>query len=62
MSYKINAQKNGTLNESDRLAISNLLVKAGYMVRIGKEKPEGKQNSQYVHYVELFADGEYPTK
>jgi len=62
MSYKIYSQKNGQLNEQDRQAIATLLIKAGYMVRIGKEKPEGKQNAAHVHYVELFADGEYPTK
>jgi len=62
VSSKIYSQKNGQLNEPERLAISNLLIKAGYMVRVGKEKPEGNKNAQNIHFVEYFADGEYPVK
>jgi len=62
MSYKIFSQKLGTLNEQDRLALGQLLLKAGYMVRFGKEKQEGKQNSPNIHYIEIFKDGEYTTK
>ena len=39
---KIEAQKGFTLNEEDRLQIARLLIKAGYSVRIGKEKQDGK--------------------
>lgn len=47
---RIQDQKNGKLNEADRLILAQLLVKAGYTVRIGKEKPQGKQ--QAVIFVE----------
>jgi len=62
MSFKIHNQKNGKLNDQDRLVISQLCIKAGYLVRISKERPEGKQNAEYTHFVEIFEDGEYPTK
>ncbi len=52
---KIYAQNYGSLNEEDRLEIARLLVKAGYIVRLGKEK-QGNKNS-YTHYVE-YAEGE----
>ncbi|MGX8126100.1 hypothetical protein ACWTV9_07580 [Clostridioides difficile] len=35
---KIYAQKNGSLNDTDRLEIARLLIKAGYTVRLDKEK------------------------
>lgn len=50
---KIKPQKQCTLNESERLELARLLVKAGYTVRIGKEK-EG--NKAAVHYVEFEED------
>ena len=37
---KIQAQKNGRLDETERLEIARLLVKAGYTVHIGKVKKE----------------------
>lgn len=52
---RIYEQKHGSMNESDRLALATLLIKAGYTVRIGRERPPGKQ-SGWVHYVEY--DGE----
>lgn len=55
---KIFAQKNGTMNESDRLEIARLLVKAGYTVRIGKEKSGQKTNSANICFVECLAPGE----
>lgn len=48
---KITEQKNGKLNEQDRLQLATLLIKAGYVVKIGKEKPAGKNTS--VIYVEF---------
>ena len=50
---KIQDQRNGKLNEAERLALATLLIKAGYTVRIGKEKPAGKQQAAiYVEAVE----------
>ena len=48
---KIKALKTGSLNEHDRLSIATLLIKAGYTVRIGKEKSSSGSN-KYEHYVE----------
>lgn len=48
---RIQPQKNGSLTESERLDIARLLVKAGYTVRIGKEKPTNKPNAAYVCYI-----------
>ena len=50
-------QKNGNLNEHDRLELLKLLGKAGYIVALGKEKPGQKSNAQYIHYVEFYEDG-----
>ena len=50
---KIYAQKNGSLNEVERLELAKLLVKAGYTVRLGKEKQGNKAtNVFYVEYEE----------
>ena len=49
---KIQAQKNGRLDEADRLEIARLLIKAGYIVKIGKEKKNGK-SSVNVYFVEF---------
>lgn len=49
---KITDQHKGKLNEADRLQLATLLIKAGYSVRIGKEKPPGKTN--YVTFVEFW--------
>ena len=48
--YKITVQKNGRFNDEDRLALAQLLIKAGYTVRIGKEKPDGKTTVIFVGY------------
>jgi len=48
---KIQEQKNGKWNETDRLEIAKLLVKAGYTVRIGREKKE--KSNTYTHFVEF---------
>lgn len=46
-------------NEEDRLALANMLVKAGYAVRIGRREvpgSEGKSNSQKEYFVEYWED------
>ena len=51
---KIYSLKNGSLNESDRLELARLLIKAGYTVRIGKEKaPNKNTNVIYVEFKEV---------
>lgn len=44
----------GKLNDSDRQTICTYLVKAGYTVRIGKEKPEGKKSP--VYFIEYWEE------
>ena len=53
---KISNQRFGALNESDRLTIAQLLIKAGYTVRLTKEKDGAK--ASYNHYIEFFEDKE----
>lgn len=55
---RIQAQKSGTMTEADRLDIARLLVKAGYTVRIGKEKTSTKANAPYVAFIEYTAPGQ----
>lgn len=55
---RIQPQKNGSLTESDRLEIARLLIKSGYTVRIGKEKPANKPNGAYVAFIEFTATGQ----
>lgn len=49
---KIQEQKNGKWNETDRLDIAKLLIKAGYTVKIGKEKKNTK-SSVNVYFIEF---------
>nr|WP_275061643.1 resolvase [Diplocloster agilis] len=44
------------MTEDEKLKLARLLVKAGYTVRVGKFKPEGK--TVYVHYIEYNAKGD----
>lgn len=44
------------INDEDRNTLCCLLVKAGYAVRIGKERPGGKGQTKY--YVEYWAEGD----
>lgn len=55
---RIFPQKNGSLTEPERLEIAKLLIKAGYTVRVGKEKPANKPNGAYVFYIEFTAPGQ----
>lgn len=52
---KIENVKSGGLNEVDRLEIAKLLIKAGYTVRLGKDKPANGKT--YSHFVEYFEEG-----
>ncbi len=45
---RIYAQKSSTLNEGERLDLAKLLIKAGYTVRIKKEKVDGRSAVNYV--------------
>ena len=47
---RISSVKDKGLNEQERLELAKLLIKAGYVVKIGREKPPGKNS--YVYYVE----------
>lgn len=50
---RIYSVKNNALNEQDRLALANLLIKAGYTVKIGIEKkPGSKLNVKFVEFWE----------
>ena len=51
---RIYSLKHGSLNESDRLELARLLIKAGYTVRIGKEKTPNRNT--YRFFVE-FEEG-----
>ena len=54
---RISTQKHGAMNETDRLQMARLLIKAGYTVRIVRERPHGKNNGTYTYYVECWARG-----
>nr|DAN05742.1 MAG TPA: hypothetical protein [Caudoviricetes sp.] len=47
---RIYPQRGGALNENDRLDLARLLIKAGYKVRIGKEKMNGGRT--YTYFIE----------
>ena len=53
---KICNQKTGALNESERLEIARLLLKAGYTVRLGRKKPMGKPNGAYTYFIEYWEE------
>ena len=46
----------GKLNDEDRNNLCCLLIKAGYTVRIGKERPSGKGQTKY--FVEYWKEEE----
>lgn len=46
----------GKLNESERLELARLLIKAGYSVRVGSGKPEGKPNGVSAYFVEYWKE------
>ena len=49
---KIENVKSGGSNEADRLEIAKLLIKAGYTVRLSKDKPANSKT--YNHFVEYW--------
>lgn len=49
---RIYEQKYGNLNESDCLMLAQLLIKAGYTVRIVRERPSWKTSGPYNYFVE----------
>lgn len=51
---RIYSLKQNSLNEEDRLELARLLAKAGYTVRLGREKPPGKPNGAFQYYVEFW--------
>lgn len=42
------------LSEAERLELARLYIKAGYTVRLGRERPAGKPSGQYIPFVELL--------
>lgn len=46
----------GKINDEDRMTLCGLLVKAGYAVRVGKEKQGAKGKIMY--FVEYWQEGE----
>ena len=51
---RIYALKGRQLNDTERLELCRLLIKAGYAAKLGKEKPQGKNT--YEHYIEFWED------
>ena len=50
---KITEQKYGSLSEAERLEIARLLIKAGYTVRVNKERKDEKTVWKwYIEYLE----------
>jgi hypothetical protein len=47
MEPRIYTQKDAKVNDADRLAPAQLLLKFGYTVRISKERKDGKTTNQY---------------
>ncbi|HCQ6281725.1 TPA: resolvase, partial [Clostridioides difficile] len=53
---RIYAQRSGSLNEQDRLELLRLLGKAGYTVKIAREKQNSK--TTYTYFVEYTEEQE----
>jgi len=51
--YTMNGAK---VNDNDRLELANMLVKFGYCVKIGKERPQGKTTGAFTYYVEYWSE------
>lgn len=56
---KIYSLKPNMLNEADRLELATLLIKAGYTVRIGREKSSQGKPTANVIFVEATGGEEY---
>jgi hypothetical protein len=59
MKKRILPQRGGVLNDEDRLMLVRLLAKAGYSVRIGRQKPATGKGAAviFVEYWEDNGDG-----
>lgn len=53
---RIYAQRSGSLNEQDRLELLRLLGKAGYTVKIAREKQNSK--TTYTYFIEYTEEQE----
>ncbi|ENY8913825.1 resolvase [Clostridioides difficile] len=53
---RIYAQRSGSLNEQDRLELLRLLGKAGYTVKVAREKQNSK--TTYTYFVEYTGEQE----
>jgi len=51
---KITCLKHGEMTLADRLELATLLAKAGYTVRVGRERPPGKSSGAFINYVEYW--------
>ena len=61
---RVYAQKGHALSEAERLELGRLLLKAGYIAMLGKEK-QGSTSRHYVEFyrkVELFGQKRPPMK
>lgn len=54
---RIYSVKQGSLNESERLEIARLLIKAGYTVKLDREK-RNQNSSTYTYFIEFWEDKE----
>lgn len=56
---RIYSVKTNTLNDQDRLDIARLLIKAGYAVRIGKERKDPtKKNTTNIKFIEYWEEND----
>lgn len=54
---RIYSVKQGSLNENERLEIARLLIKAGYTVKLDREK-RNQNSSTYTYFIEFLEDKE----
>ncbi|MCD7722733.1 MAG: resolvase [Clostridiales bacterium] len=54
---RIYNRKNNGLNEKERLELANLLLKAGYAVKIGREK-RNANSTAYTYFVEHWVESD----
>lgn len=49
---RIESLKGGALSQEDRLDMARLLIKAGYVVFVGKQEGKSSNMSYYIEFVE----------
>ena len=54
MSNKITNLRHGDMTRAEMLQLLSLLAKAGYAVKMGRERPPGKDSGAWIHYVEYW--------